>query len=128
MKTVIIEWMHLDKDGSTCERCNNTGKEIEEVVLRLNAECEPSDVRIELLETRLSESEIDKSNLILVNGFPLESLLPDAQASSSNCSSCGELTGKEESCRTIVQSGSIYETIPQQMIRNAVCQVAKCCQ
>ena len=127
MKSIIVEWMYLDVEGSTCERCNDTGREIEEVIFRLNAECEPSGVRIDLVETRLSASEIEKSNLILVNGAVLESLLPDARASSSSCSSCGELTGKEESCRTIVQSDSVHETIPQQLIREAICRVAQCC-
>lgn len=127
MRSVVIEWMHLDKDGNTCERCSNTGYEVKEVVSQLNDECRSSGIRIDLVETKLPESEIDKSNLILVNGVAIESLLSNAQASRSSCSSCGELTGNEELCRTIVQFGSVYETIPQQLIRKTVCQVTQCC-
>ncbi len=127
MEIVEIEWMHLDVDGSTCERCNGTGNEIRQIVARLNVECAPAGVQVNFLETKLTESEIDDSNLILINGVPLENLIPDAQVSDSGCSSCGEITGKEESCRTIVQFGSVYETIPQRLIRDAVCEVAKCC-
>ncbi len=127
MKTVEVEWMHLDKEGNTCNRCDNTGKEVREIVSRLNIECAPQSVKVKLHETKLTELEIENSNLILINGTPLEDLIPNARASDSSCSSCGEITGKEESCRTIVQFDSVYETIPQRLIRDAVCQVAKCC-
>jgi len=127
VKKVVVEWMHLEKDEKTCDRCDRTGQEVQEVVSRLNAECGPKDVQIERVETKLTGSEIERSNLVLVNGIPIENLLPNAEASKSHCSSCGDLTGKDESCRTIVQLGAVYESIPQRLIRAAVCQEAGCC-
>lgn len=119
--------MHLDIEGKTCERCSDTGKEVRDVVQRLNEECRGRGVEIKLKETTLSEDEISKSNLILINGRPIEDILPDAERSESGCCSCSELTGKEESCRTILQFGEVFETIPQKLIREAICEIAGCC-
>ena len=78
-------------------------------------------------ETKVSEADIDQSNLILINGMPLDAVLPQTTASESSCCSCGELTGREESCRTIVRHGQVYEAIPQEFIREAICKIGGCC-
>ncbi len=127
MKTVEIEWMHLDKNGNTCKRCKDTKEEIKKVISYLNVKCASSGIKINFLETKLSESEIKNSNLILINGIPLENIIPNTQVSSNNCTSCREITQKKELCRTIVQHNSIYEVIPQKMIQDAVCKTVKCC-
>ena len=127
METIYVEWMHLDKDGQTCERCSNTGLEVKQIVERLNNECASKQIQILFKETKLTEANIDKSNLILINGSPIENLLPNTIVSESSCCSCGELTGKDEVCRTIVHFSEVYETIPQKMIRDAICKIANCC-
>jgi hypothetical protein len=127
MQTVTVEWRHLDQEGETCERCAATGKGIVALVEELQAECRPKGVEIVFTETRLTAAEIEQSNLICINGKPLETLLPQAFASESPCCSCGEITGKEESCRTIVWQGRTHEAIPPELIRQAVCRVAGCC-
>mgnify|MGYP001195801578 CR=1 FL=1 len=127
MKTVSVEWRHLDKDGKTCDRCAQTGEGVVELVQQMNAECRPHGVRIVFRETRLTEAEIDQSNLILINGTPLEALLPTTTVSTSPCCSCGDLTGREECCRTLVRFGQEHETIPQHFIREAICAMAGCC-
>jgi len=38
MKTLTIEWKHLDKEGATCVRCSDTGKTLAEVVKDLSRE------------------------------------------------------------------------------------------
>ena len=127
MKTVTVEWRHLDKEGRTCDRCAETGREIIPLIRGLQEECRPKGVEIIFTETRLNETEIEQSNLILINGMPLEFLLPRATAAQSSCCSCGELTGKAESCRTIVRHGQVFEAIPDEFIREAICRVAQCC-
>lgn len=127
MQTVIIEWMHLDKNGQTCECCSNTGFEIQQIIKRLNNECLSRQVNIILKETKLTEADMDKSNLILINNIPIENILPNTAVSESSCCSCSDLTGNNEVCRTIVQFSEVYETIPQRMIRDAICKVANCC-
>jgi len=127
MKTVVVEWKHLDKDGRTCDRCAETGLGVAEVVRNLAAECRGKGVEIVFRETLLAADEINQSNLILINGVPVEEILPDARASESCCCSCGDLTGKDEVCRTIVRFGVEHEAIPPQMVREAICRVAGCC-
>ncbi len=127
MKTVTVEWLHLDEDGMTCDRCAGTGEEVRAAVRSLNSECASRGVSIAYRERKLSTAQIAKSNLILIDGSPIEDILPDAAASQSCCPSCGEITGRKESCRTIVQLGEVYETIPRKLIRAAVCRIAQCC-
>jgi hypothetical protein len=127
MQTVTVEWRHLDKDGATCDRCAETGDGIKELVQQMDAECRSSGVRIEFTETRLSAAEIGQSNLILINGIALEEILPQTAVSASPCCSCGELIGEETSCRTIVRFGQVHEAIPQHLVREAICAVARCC-
>jgi hypothetical protein len=127
MKTVTVEWRHLDKKGETCDRCSRTGEGIAELIQPLREECKAKGVEILFTETKITEAEIGQSNLVLINGIPLETVLSQTIASKSNCCSCGELTGKEESCRTIVRHGQVYEAIPREFIREAICKVAQCC-
>lgn len=127
MQTITIEWLHLDVAGATCERCGDTGRELAQLVENLRNECAPRGVDIVFHETLLSAEQISSSNSILINGVPLETILPQTLASTSCCTSCGDLTGRPEECRTIVHLGQEYETIPQELIRQAVCKIGGCC-
>jgi len=127
MKTIEILWKHLDVNGKTCDRCHRTGDEIRQFVDRLHEECLGKDVRIALREVKLTENEIEESNRIFINGIPIEDFLPDAGVSQNDCLSCTDLLGSSTRCRTIIHSGREYETIPQELIREAVCKIAQCC-
>jgi len=127
MNTIVIEWLHLEVKGETCQRCGDTGQELRQAVERLQAECAPRGVEILLKETLLSPEQIAKSNTILINNVPLEEILPQAEASTSCCPSCSGLTGGSEQCRTLVHLGQTFETIPRDLVRQAVCKVAGCC-
>lgn len=127
MQTIIIEWLHLDVAGKTCRRCGDTGKELRRAVERLQVECMPKGIVIGFKETLLNPEQIARSNTILINGVPLEEIVPQTRVSSSCCTSCGEITGQTEQCRTLVHLGQEHETIPEKLIRKAVCQVGGCC-
>ncbi|MBI2987981.1 MAG: DUF2703 domain-containing protein [Deltaproteobacteria bacterium] len=128
MKQLEIEWRHLDKEGNTCSRCSDTGAALNQVVASLATECAPYGWEIALKETKLTEKEIDESNMILVNGMPIEKLLPDASTSQSHCASCCDVLGGESvCCRTIEYGEQSYEAIPARLIRQAICAVAQCC-
>ncbi|MBK8182070.1 MAG: DUF2703 domain-containing protein [Candidatus Competibacteraceae bacterium] len=128
MKTLEIEWRHLDQDGRTCLRCADTLQSLEKVVSRLAAECAPRGVRIEYRETKLSLEQLAESNLILFNGIPLEAVLPNASASENECQSCGDLCGEPAVCRTVSVGGRTFEAIPAALIRQAACIAAQCCE
>jgi len=127
MKELEIEWKHLDVDGKTCDRCAGTGNEIHQFINRLYDECASQGVHITLKEIKLTEKEIEESNRIFINGIPLEDILPETTVSQNVCSSCSDLIGSSICCRTIIHTGKEYETIPQQLIRKAVCKIAQCC-
>lgn len=127
MPTITIEWRHLEVAGQTCQRCGDTGQELARAIAHLREECGPRGVTILFSETRLPLEQVNQSNTILINGAPLETLLPQATAAASCCDSCGDLTGRPEQCRTIVHLGQVHETIPQVLIRQAVCRIGDCC-
>lgn len=130
MKHLEIEWRHLDKEGNTCSRCADTGVALAEVMESLVTECQPCGCNITFKETKLSETAIAESNLILINGVPIENIIPYATASTSHCASCCELFFPDcqtTACRTVVVGEQSYEAIPVSLIRQAVCTVAQCC-
>jgi len=128
MKTLDIEWKHYDKAGNTCARCSETGQTLQKVVTELAEECRPCGWDIRLKITTLTEAEIPESNLILLNGTPIETVLANAEAGESHCESCCDLTGNSSTCcRTIELDGESYESIPANLIREAVCNIAQCC-
>jgi hypothetical protein len=122
MKYLEIEWRHLDKDGKTCERCAETGMTTRRVLAELSGDLNVSGWEISFKETLLTENEIPESNIILLNGVPIEELLPRTQKIENCCTSCGELLGASTMCRAIVQDGETYDAIPAALIRKAVCQ------
>jgi hypothetical protein len=127
MKTLEIEWRHLDKDGRTCLRCSDTLQSLQQVVTQLAAECAPRGVKISYRETKLPPEQLSQSNLILFDGVPLEAVLPGASASENECQSCGVLCGQPSVCRTVTVGGQTFEALPAALIRQATCAVAQCC-
>lgn len=118
--TLVVEWRHLDVQGQTCDRCRDTGTELRDAIEVLSAEFAGRGVRIEYRETRLGPFDIAASNGILVDGVPIERLLPGARVTRTCCDSCGELLGTATDCRALELGGTLYETIPAEVIRAAL--------
>jgi hypothetical protein len=129
MKRIAIEWRHLDVDGATCERCGDTGAELRRAVDALNAECNARGVGVTLEEVHLGADEVAGSNRILIDGRPLESLLPEGRSGTSACTSCDTLVeGSGTQCLTVEVGAARYEAVPAALVREAVCRVADCCR
>ena len=126
MKTLEIEWKHLDVEGKTCTRCSYTGDALQEAIGKLAEECKSLGWEIKFKETKLTAKNISESNVILFNGKSIEALLPEVRASESHCETCSELTGKSTSCRTVEFGGNSYGGIPASLIRQVVCQITQC--
>ncbi len=122
MKTLTIEWKHLDVAGETCDRCADTGEILIHEIKRLNRALNPKDIIVELLETKLDDTQIPESNTILLNGVALEDIL-DIKVSKNYCDSCTALLGSETYCKTIFYEGNEYEDIPAKAIRKAAYKV-----
>jgi hypothetical protein len=127
MKTLSVEWKHVNLGGQTCDRCGDTGETLRGVVAELNNSCCGERTRFELRETKLGRDGVPGSNAILVNGQPLESFLPDARVTTTGCNSCGELLGEPTDCRALETGGVTHEAIPAELIRAALCKAAECC-
>ena len=130
MKSLHIEWQHIEKDGKTCRRCAETGTTLVQVVQELTEELKPNGIRVNLTETKLSKDEVAQSNRVFFNGMALEEVLPDVTVSENPCASCtelcgcGDLCGTDVSCRTVVSEGTVYEAIPAALIRKAALAAA----
>ncbi|OGW67640.1 MAG: hypothetical protein A3H49_02810 [Nitrospirae bacterium RIFCSPLOWO2_02_FULL_62_14] len=122
MKNLHIEWKHYEKDGTTCERCGDTGQSLKQAVEKLRGELAGRNIGLTFTETILSEQDIPVSNSILFNGAPLETLIPGAKTSENHCRSCSELTGRETRCRTVEVGNALYEALPEALIRQAALQ------
>ena len=123
MKSLCIEWKHLDIDNGTCLRCSKTGKTIGQVAKELKEELRPEGIKVDFKETKLSEKEIKESNIILINEIPLEQILSNAKIDENYCESCSCITGSDAYCRTIDYQGKTYEEIPEELIRRAVFKI-----
>lgn len=112
MAPLVVEWRHYDKDGQTCSRCSGTGANLARVV----EEFRGRGIGVELQETLLPYERISESNLVLLNGVPLEELL-SASAGESECVSCGCLAGQSTRCRTVECGGETFEELTPELIR-----------
>lgn len=122
MKKLEIEWRHLDKDGKTCDRCSDTGDSVRSAHQTLIKELQPRGWQVTLKETLLTDEQIPESNNILLNGIPLEKLIPNVHRSENCCASCGDLLGSPTVCRTVIHDGWTFEVIPLAMILDAAYQ------
>jgi hypothetical protein len=122
MKPLEIEWRHLDKEGKTCDRCSDTGDSVRSAHQTLIRELQPQGWHVALKETLLTDEQIPESNNILLNGIPLEQLIPGVRKSENCCVSCGDLLGSPTMCRTIISDGRTFEAIPAAMILEAAYQ------
>jgi len=122
MKTLKIEWRHLDVEGETCDRCYDTGENLANEIKRLKRALQPQDIVVEYTETKLDDTKIPQSNTILFNGISIEDIL-DIEVSKNYCDSCTALLGAETYCRTVKFEGNEYEDIPAKAIRQAAYKV-----
>lgn len=122
MKKILIEWKHFDKDGKTCERCSNTGSNLNEIFNHLKDEYLKQEIEIQYKETKLPGSRMAESNQILLDGVLIENVIPEAKLGENHCDSCSDLIDDPEgcNCRTITYKDKTYETIPVDLIKMAI--------
>ncbi len=118
MKTLRIEWRHIDEKGETCDRCYDTGENLASEIKRLKRALEPKGIEIIFTETKLDASRVSESNTVLFNDVPIEDLI-DIRVLETRCESCTELLKKETNCRAVVFDGNEYDDIPAKAIRRA---------
>lgn len=120
MKKIIIEWKHFDKNGTTCDRCSQTGNNLQEAIKDLQKEFD-----IEFTETKLTEDRMSESNQIIINGKLIEELIPNTKVGENFCSSCTDLADSSSNCncRTLSQGETVFEDIPVDLIKTAILNI-----
>jgi len=117
-KTIHIHWQRLLDGGETCQRCGATETAVEEACRRLQEALGPWGVRVVLEKTTLDPAAFardpQQSNLITLNGRPLEEWLQASTGQSPCCGPCGD-----NECRTLELNGQVYEAIPAELIVQA---------
>lgn len=118
-KTLKIQWQRLVEQNKTCPRCNSTEQELNDALAILKPMLAQQDIEIVLEKKAITPAEFRQnpqaSNLILINHRPLESYLDAKTGASPCCDVCGT-----EQCRTVELNNRIYETIPAEIIVQAV--------
>ena len=118
MKKVIVEWSRYEKEGNTCCRCGDSTEVVRRVVDEFKAR--NTDLDIELKEYSLDEDRIDLSNTVKVNGRDIMDILGERQRVLNTCPSCTDLIGKETECNTYVYKAKIYDSLPDEMLKEAL--------
>lgn len=118
MKKIIIEWFRYEKEGITCCRCGDST----EVVCRVvdEAKARDKDLEIELKEYSLDEDRIDLSNTVKINGRDIMDILGEKKRVLTVCPSCTDLIGKETECNSYIYKGKIYDSLPDEMLKEAL--------
>ena len=120
MRNLLTQWVHLSVDGETCQRCSDTGKNIAQVLEDLKNDPRFKEVDLKFNEMELSPEKIGSSNGILLNGTPIENFIANATIGENACRSCSDLLGEPVNCRTICCGKEILESIPKEVIREAI--------
>jgi hypothetical protein len=118
MKKVIVEWHRYEKEGNTCCRCGDSTEVVRRVVDEFKAR--NTDLDVELKEYSLGEDRIDPSNTVKVNGRDIMDILGERQRALNACPCCTDLIGKETECNTYVYEGKIYDSLPDEMLKEAI--------
>lgn len=118
MMKMPIVWQRLVMSGETCERCGNTGRELEAAVAKLAAALQPLGIE-PVLETRAIDeagfrANPAESNRVWIAGRSVEEWLGADVGMSRCCSVCGD-----SDCRTLVVGDRTYETVPEELFIRA---------
>lgn len=123
MKTVTLEWFYFDKDGKTCTRCKSSAENIRNVVKKMTTPLKNIKVDLELKEIALSEPEIQKSNILKINGTDIWTNLDDCKYLVTDCPECSDFAAKEIKCSAFNYKGKDSEIISEQMVEEAILAV-----
>jgi len=122
MRKLKIVWQRLVSDNRTCPRCGSTERELERSVKKLKKAFALLNIDVDLKKKKIGKAAFERdpmqSNILLIEGKPIEYWLSADVGQSPCCDTCGD-----EECRTLESEGRVYETIPEKLIIKA-CLIA----
>lgn len=134
-KKLEIDFLYLDL--STCDRCQATDKVLDEALDELRGELkylkELTVKKIKILNDKEAKKyNFVRSPTIKLNGVDIEKILTgELEIKDNYCESCAgickgsclEVTGGGTQCRIVEYKGKTYETVPKEMIEDAIRKV-----
>lgn len=63
---------------------------------------------------------IDLSNTVRINGRDIMDILGEKRRALTACPSCTDLIGTETDCNSYIYKGKIYDSLPDEMLREAL--------
>lgn len=114
---VIIEFFRFEKKGTTCCRCSDSTDIVRKIVGEFKDK--NPEIEIDLKEISLDEDKIDISNTIKINGKDIRDVVGEKGKILTNCQSCSEIIGKDTICNSYIYKGKIFDSIPEEMLREA---------
>jgi hypothetical protein len=120
MRTITIEWFCFERAGQTCGRCTESYRSLQKAVERAAPVLKEQGIAVELKEHRVSEDNRDQSNFLTVNGRDIMDVLNERSDIFTFCRSCTELSGRPSECRTFIYRNRAYESIPEEMLEEAL--------
>lgn len=123
MKKVKIEFFRYEKEGSTCERCCDSTEIVKKIVNDFKTYHKDIDVELNIIP--LKEDMIGLSNTVRINGKDIRDILGMPQKILTLCSSCSDMVGAKTNCTSYVYKGKIYDSLPEEMLKEAIYKEAR---
>jgi hypothetical protein len=125
MSTIAIDWFFLERNGATCSRCSESYEAIRKELARVSRVLQDRGISIDLKEHPLDESRQDRSNSVIINGRDVIELLNERGDIFTFCRSCTDLIGRPTECRAFIYKNSAYESLPAEMLEEAILREAR---
>ncbi|HOV90055.1 MAG TPA: DUF2703 domain-containing protein [Syntrophorhabdaceae bacterium] len=115
---IIIEFYRYEKEGATCCRCRDST----DIVIKIVREFKHKnpEIEIDLKEILLDEDGIDISNKIKIDGKDIRDVVGEKGKILTDCPSCSGLIGRDTICNSYIYKGKIFDSIPEEMLREAI--------
>lgn len=132
-----IDFLYVDL--SECERCQSSDEILDEALRELREQIHGTGIStITINKTKITSDEqaekhgLVRSPTLRINGMDIEEIVNEEYEVKDNyCPSCKDVTGPEcyevtgggNDCRVFEYEGNTYETIPKEMIKEAIRKV-----
>jgi hypothetical protein len=114
-----VEFLYLDR--TVCERCKGTEEVLREAVEEARAILGPTGVEVSLKMTHVASEELALA-LGFVSSPTVRVMGRDAafDVKENQCTSCGDLSGCDITCRVWTWQGQEYSVPPKAMLLDAI--------
>lgn len=131
---LLIDFLYVDL--SECERCQSSDETLDRVLRELREQIHDAGIStISIHKTKITSDEqaerygLIRSPTLRIDGKDIEEIVnEDYEVKDNYCPSCQDVTGPDcyeitgggNECRVFEYEGETYETIPEEMINEAV--------